>query len=69
MTIEINSRPEVRYPMFCAWCRKLIGWSRAEHSYGICMECSEKLRAEAPLFARPRQEKEIKGGYNDRKLS
>jgi len=50
MTVIINSKPEVRYPMLCAWCRRLIGWSKVGHSHGICKECSEKLRAEAPLF-------------------
>ena len=60
MTVEIDSRPEVKYPILCAWCRKPIGWSRAEHSHGICEECSKRLRTEAPLFTRPRQEEETR---------
>jgi len=51
MTVIINSKPEVRYIMYCAWCRRPIGWSEVEHSHGICKECSERLLTEAPIFA------------------
>lgn len=57
--IEINSRPEQpRHPVKCAWCGKMIGWSRAEHSHGICGGCAERLVKNAPLFAGHNRKKE-----------
>jgi len=43
MTVIINSKPERRYPVMCAWCGRLVGWSIVEHSHSICRECSEQL--------------------------
>jgi hypothetical protein len=27
------------YPVYCAWCKGLIGESEVEHSHGICVSC------------------------------
>jgi len=55
MTVEINLKPECRYPVMCAWCGRLVDWSNVKNSYGMCDECSEKFRAEASLFTRPQK--------------
>jgi len=65
MTVEINSNPEVKYPVICAWCGKVTGWSVAKRSHSICRECSERLLIEAPLFARQEKTKNERQELNE----
>jgi len=43
---RINTQPEKVYPVVCAWCGKIVGYSELDHSHGICQSCSDKLLAE-----------------------
>ena len=35
-----------RYPVFCAWCGRIIRYASVEHSHGICQDCAAKLLAD-----------------------
>lgn len=41
--VKIDTKPEQRFPVKCAWCRKTTDFSTIEHSHSICEECKDDL--------------------------
>jgi hypothetical protein len=41
--VKIDVKPEVLFPVKCAWCRKTTDFSTIRHSHSICEECKDDL--------------------------
>lgn len=43
---KINAKAEEVFPVVCAWCKKVVGYTSVGDSHGICRECSKRLLGE-----------------------
>ena len=43
---KIDTVPESPFPVVCAWCKKVVGYSVIGNSHSICRECSKRLLKE-----------------------
>lgn len=43
--VKTDVKPEVLFPVKCAWCRKTTDFSTIGNSHSICRKCSNKLLA------------------------
>lgn len=43
---KIDVVPENPFPVVCAWCKKVVGYSTVKESHGLCRECSKRLLEE-----------------------
>jgi len=41
--VKIDVKPEVLFPVRCAWCGVKTSYSTIEHSHSICLQCKAKL--------------------------
>jgi len=49
---RINVTAEEVFPVICAWCKEVVGYSIIRDSHSICRECSKRLLEEYDSQAR-----------------
>lgn len=49
---KIDVIPAGPFPVICAWCKKVVGFSAIGDSHGLCRECGKRLLEEYDNQAR-----------------